>query len=225
MFFAAFCSALSVAPLGFAAAQAPDEAVPRDAKWVARATQKTSEIDKNRGGILVLGDSIAARWPRELQVEMFGRNFVNLAVGGDRIENVLWRLHLYDLAAAKPQAVVLIIGTNNLRSDRDGGLIWSRLEALIRAVKAALPSTPLFVADIMPRGKDLRFQHDQAAILNQQIYANTALGYTPLSFKAVITAHCDGLDQCSLYNDTVHPNAEGYFLLGNVLRQAINGRK
>lgn len=221
LFLATLCSLLSMSPVENAGAQISDERVPRDAKWIARATKKIGEINENRGGILVLGDSIAARWPRELQVEMFGRNFVNLAVGGDRIENVLWRLNLYDLPAAEPQAVLLIIGTNNLRSDRDGELIWQRLETLIGAIKSVLPSTPMLVADIMPRGKNLRFQYAQRAILNQRIYANTALGYTPVRFSEVITEHCDGTAQCPLYDDSVHPSIEGYNLLGGVLRRAL----
>jgi hypothetical protein len=64
--------------------------------------------------LVFLGDSITSRWPQELLEKHFGAyRPVNLGVGGDRVQNVIWRLQRTPLEATPLKALVLLIGTNN----------------------------------------------------------------------------------------------------------------
>src|SRR5262249_30593632 len=77
-------------------------------------------------GVVFLGDSLTSRWATAGKAT-WDRLFaplgaVNLGVGEDRVENVLWRVRNGALDGLHPQAVVLLIGTNNLGHNTAGQL-------------------------------------------------------------------------------------------------------
>ena len=51
----------------------------------------------------------------------------NAGVGGDRTQHVLWRLDNGLLAGSHPSLIVLLIGTNNLRSDTEKDILLGEL--------------------------------------------------------------------------------------------------
>ena len=52
---------------------------------------------------------VIAAWKKRFD----GRKMVNLGIGGDRIEHILWRLDHGALDGASPKVIVLMIGVNN----------------------------------------------------------------------------------------------------------------
>lgn len=199
-------------------------ATPRDARWEKIARNRgAQQIDQHRGGILVIGDSIAWRWPVKMQQEYFGRPFVNLGISGDQIENTLWRLPLYDLAAANPSAIVVILGTNNLRRE-DGISVSRKLQAFISEVKSKASGVPVFVSEVLPRGKKLHFKPADIAVVNANLAKNARSGgYSLLRTHEAFVAECDDELHCHLLEDFVHPNDDGYRVLGRVLKDALEG--
>jgi hypothetical protein len=64
---------------------------------------------------LLIGDSLVEMWPQEAWTASFPDTTVlNLGVGGDTTQNVLWRLSKMPLTRIQPRRVALLIGTNNL---------------------------------------------------------------------------------------------------------------
>ena len=71
-------------------------------------------------GVLLLGDSITEGWNQggkniwKNYVEKY--NAANFGISGDRTQHVLWRIENGELDGISPKLVILMIGTNNIRS-------------------------------------------------------------------------------------------------------------
>jgi len=102
--------------------------------------------------LVFLGDSITSRWPQELLEKHFGAyRPVNLGVGGDRVQNVIWRLQRTPLEATPLKALVLLIGTNNsgaFTSEEIAGGI----QKLVKMVEEKAPEAKVLILGVFPRG-------------------------------------------------------------------------
>jgi (4-O-methyl)-D-glucuronate---lignin esterase len=109
------------------------------------------------------GDSITRRWGATDYPELLahwnrtfhGWNAADFAWGGDRTENILWRLANGELDGVDPKLIVLLAGTNNVgRQPGDS----ARVEDVTRGVKAILdvcrrkaPAATIVLTAIFPR--------------------------------------------------------------------------
>ena len=73
------------------AAEPQRDADGRYRKYLAKHTAQCEAILANKPELVFIGDSITARWPAELLQERYGKHRpVNLGIGGDWVQNVLW---------------------------------------------------------------------------------------------------------------------------------------
>jgi lysophospholipase L1-like esterase len=95
-----------------------------DNVWVAHHATCIEKVRAMKEGIdiALLGDSITQGWGggwdgapfnAAWQKQFAGLKTVNLGIGGDRMENILWRLDHGALDGASPKVIVLKIGVNN----------------------------------------------------------------------------------------------------------------
>ncbi len=117
------------------------------------------------GGIDVyfLGDSITRRWgatdyPDFLahwKKTFHGWNAGNFGWGGDRTENILWRLENGELDGVHPKVVVLLAGTNNVgREPGDEAKVKDvtrGLQAIVDACRKKAPAATIVLVAIFPR--------------------------------------------------------------------------
>ena len=101
---------------------------------------KAEALKNGPVNLLFVGDSITDAWRRgpqnELYKERWGKhNPLNLGIGGDRTQHVLWRLENGEVEGIKPKVVVLMIGTNNLGNKES-------VEDTIAGVKAVVAVAP-----------------------------------------------------------------------------------
>jgi len=96
------------------------EPVPRtDGGWKDRheLLNKRAAEAGDKAQVIFIGDSITQGWEgagKDVWARYYAhRNAVNLGIGGDRTQHVLWRLDNGNLNGLKPKAAVLMIGTNN----------------------------------------------------------------------------------------------------------------
>ncbi len=86
--------------------------------WNGNCERILAAIKKMDGEIDVgfVGDSITARWRGGENWEKHWGSYraVNMGIGGDRTQNVLWRLQNGELDGCKAKLFVVMIGTNNL---------------------------------------------------------------------------------------------------------------
>ncbi len=117
------------------------------------------------GGIdlYFLGDSITRRWgatdyPDFLahwQKTFHGWNAANFGWGGDRTENILWRLSNGELDGVNPKLIVLLAGTNNIGKEPGDEAkvkdVTRGLQAIVNACRKKAPAATIVLVAIFPR--------------------------------------------------------------------------
>ncbi len=123
-------------------------------------------ITKAHAGIIdvyFIGDSITRRWGALDYPELlanWNRNFhgwnaADFGWGGDRTENMLWRLEHGEFEGVHPKVIAIQAGTNNL-GDMPGDqaqidLITAGIKALINSCRAKAPAATIVVTGVFLR--------------------------------------------------------------------------
>jgi lysophospholipase L1-like esterase len=135
--------------------------------------QRAAEAgDKAR--IIFIGDSITQGWEgegKEVWAHYYAaRNAVNLGIGGDRTQHVLWRLENGNLDGLKPRVAVVMIGTNNSNGeDNTVSQIADGIRAILTTLRQRLPDTQVLLVSIFPRGENPVSQRGKVLMVNQVI--------------------------------------------------------
>jgi lysophospholipase L1-like esterase len=118
------------------------------------------------------GDSITRRWgaidyPDLLanwKQNFFGWNAADFGWGGDRTQNILWRLKNGELDGVNPKVVVLLAGTNNVPdlSAPDGAAakaddITRGIQAIARVIQEKAAASTIIVMGVFPRNDGMAF--------------------------------------------------------------------
>ena len=110
-----------------------------------------------RPDLVFIGDSITARWPQEMLEARFGKHRpINLGIGGDWIQNVLWRVQNGTLDKTAAKVIVLLIGTNNLTGKFTPDEIASNIGGLIQAIRTKTAQSKILLLGILPRGASIK---------------------------------------------------------------------
>jgi beta-glucosidase len=150
---------------------------PRDGNWMKRHESFNNRVKQGNVDLLFIGDSITQGWEgagKAAWAERYAkRNAVNLGIGGDRTQHVLWRLDNGNIEGIKPKAAVLMIGTNNSGSNTPEE-IADGIKAIVAKLRTKLPETKILVLAVFPRGAD-----DKDA--RRQVNVKTNALVTPLA--------------------------------------------
>jgi len=171
----------AIATLGQAPAEPPEEnaaiiPVPRDGNWTKRhETINERVVAQPDSQLLFIGDSITQGWEgagKEAWAEAFAPfDALNLGIGGDRTQHVLWRLENGNIdGLVGPKAAVIMIGTNNSNgNDHSAEEIAAGIEAIVVKLREALPDTRILLLAIFPRGETPNPQREKIAEVNATI--------------------------------------------------------
>lgn len=140
----------------------PVAPVPRDrdypwmslARWHEMHAANVAEAAKGEAELVFQGDSIteAMRWSESWKKTFGAYRHVIFGIGGDRTQNVLWRLDHGEVGKLKPKLVVLLIGTNSLGTTPDDvGDITRGVTAVVEKLRSSFPSAKVLVLGIFPR--------------------------------------------------------------------------
>ncbi len=127
---------------------------------------------QGRIDIYFLGDSITRRWGagedqyKDLLANwnhnFSGWNAADFGWGGDKTQNVLWRLDQGELDGVNPKIIVLMIGTNNIGTTSPAGDDLARIAAITRGLKSIVkvcrskaPHATLILMGITPRNDNI----------------------------------------------------------------------
>jgi lysophospholipase L1-like esterase len=188
--------------------------------WVARHEGFLAEAMRGNYDLVFIGDSITDGW-RKGGLEVWNkyyapRHALNLGIGGDRTQHVLWRIEQGELAGLNPKAVVLMIGTNNTGTEKDGSARNSTAEiiqgvtAVVKEIRTKLPRSKLLLLAIFPRGTVDAPQRAQIKEINTALARldnGTKIKFLDIG-KVFLTD--DGSIPKTIMPDLLHPNAEGY---------------
>lgn len=132
-----------------------------DPAWKKRFDAQNEKARAGGVELILVGDSITQGWENPQAQEVWQAHFkdiptLNLGIGGDSTQNVLWRLDHGNLDGISPKVAVVMIGTNNTRDPRTTGeQIAAGITAIVYKLRYKLPHTRILLLGIFPRdGKD-----------------------------------------------------------------------
>lgn len=128
-------------------------------RWKDRQTAVNELAKKGGYDLAFIGDSITEGWEKkgkEVWEDFYAdRNSINLGFGGDRTENVIYRLTHGNLSNVKPKVAVLMIGTNNtghkMQEPRE---VAAGVKEILDILEEKIPDTKILLLAIFPRGPD-----------------------------------------------------------------------
>ena len=129
--------------------------VPRAGGWMNRHKSFNARVAKGNVDLVFIGDSITQGWGgkgKGVWAKFYGkRNTVNLGIGGDRTQHVIWRLDNGNLKNITPKAAVIMIGTNNAGSNTSKE-IADGVTAIVKQIRTKSPKTQILLLGVFPRG-------------------------------------------------------------------------
>lgn len=187
--------------------------------------------------IALVGDSITQGWGggwdgapfNAAWKKYFGqRKTVNLGIGGDRVENILWRLDHGALDGASPKVIVLFIGVNNAPLVTANGLPFASvaqgIQFCVQNLRARCPQTNVVVVKILPA-----FLPDSVVHMDIQ-RINTALDELKLESDPKVhlldlwsdfTQEDGSLKTPAYSDDHLHLGAAGYEIYAGKLQPLV----
>jgi lysophospholipase L1-like esterase len=175
----------------------------------AKALGKDSQI-------VFIGDSITHGWEKSGAAvwERYYKpmNGLALGFGGDRTENVLWRLRHGEVDGIAPKVAVLMFGTNNTGArQEDPATTAAGIRRNIDELQRRLPDTKILLLAIFPRGATpddpLRRMNDKVNAIIAGFADNRRVFFADIG-QRFLTA--DGTLSTDIMPDLLHPNEKGY---------------
>jgi len=196
--------------------------VPRD-DWAVNRQRLVLQRAKDAPGnydIEFIGDSITAGWEgkgKNVWNEFYGqRKVINLGVGGDRTQHVLWRFQQGQLDGIKAKVAVVMIGTNNSNNhDNSEAEILEGVTAILNQIRTRQPDTKILLLGIFPRGREFNAQRGKILEVNQALARlddEKHIFYMDLGSQLIEN---DGSISPAIMPDALHPNEAGYKIWAN----------
>ena len=176
---------------------------------------KTVQANPGPVDVLLVGDSITIQWGASWAKQFPDRKAVNIGIGGDKTQNVLWRLDHGGVDGLQPKTIVLMIGNNNMFFTPETGVAAAAkgVEACARNLREKFPDAELIVAKILPcHAPKSRFYEDilltNAEIEKLNLGADQKIRVLDLTADFL---NPDGTIKKALYTpDNIHLSPEGY---------------
>ncbi len=113
---------------------------------------KVAEESKGHIDVLLVGDSITMQWGEAWAKHFPGLKTVNIGIGGDKSQNVLWRLDHGGVEGLEPSVAVLLIGNNNMFFTSETGIEAAAqgIQVCVQNLREKFPKAPVVVVKIFP---------------------------------------------------------------------------
>lgn len=122
--------------------------------WLKLHEAHVKTVQANQGplDVLLVGDSITIQWGESWKQHFPDRKAVNIGIGGDKTQNVLWRLDHGGVEGLQPKAIVLMIGNNNMFFTPETGIEAAAkgIEMCLKNLREKFPTAVIIVAKILP---------------------------------------------------------------------------
>lgn len=211
-----------------------DLAAPRtDPNSLIAHEQMLDKAKKDHINIYFEGDSITRRWgatdyPDFLanwKENFFGWSAADFGWGGDKTENILWRLENGELDGDNPKVIVLLAGTNNVGhtvppegAEAKAADVTRGIQSILQVLQAKAPEATIILTAIFPR-------NDYPAVMpiidriNENL-AKLADGKRIrfLNINDKLANHDGKLFDGIMNPDKLHPALKGYQVWADALR-------
>ena len=193
----------------------------RQALVLRRAKENPGDYD-----IEFIGDSITEGWEgagKNTWQEFYGqRKCINMGVGGDRTQHVLWRFENGQLDGIKAKVAVVMIGTNNSnKDDNTEADILAGVTAIVQQIRTRQPDTKIILLGIFPRGQTFSVQRGKILQVNEALARlddGKNIFYIDIGPQLI---ESDGSISKSMMRDYLHPGDAGYRIWANATEPKI----
>ncbi len=192
--------------------------------WNGNCERIDADIKKMEGKIDVVfvGDSITARWRgNENWTKHWGSyRAVNMGIGGDQTQHVLWRLQNGDLEGYKAKLFVVMIGTNNMwAKDAEPANAAAGVKAVIDLIQSKQPQAKILLMSLLPMGEKPNPGREKRMAVNELIskFAGGSVEYMDISAKYL---QADGSISKEDMHDSLHLAPKGF----DIWAEAIAGK-
>jgi lysophospholipase L1-like esterase len=147
-----------------------------------------------------------------------GFKAVNLGIGGDRTQHVLWRLDHGNMEGLTPKVAVVMIGTNNTNgSDNTAAEIADGIKKIVAKVQEKSPATKVLLLAVFPRGEAGDPQRDKIAQINgiiKELDDGKRVRFLDIGRRFLEE---DGSLPKNVMPDLLHLSASGYEIWGDAM--------
>jgi lysophospholipase L1-like esterase len=186
--------------------------------WKQRRSLWATQVQRDQGAVVFLGDSITQGWGLGLGAVFPGVKVANRGISGDTTRGVLIRLK-EDVLDLNPRAVVLLIGTNDLEEKATPETIDSDFRLLLAALKAHNPKMPIIACLVMPSSVTMRRPADEIKKINALRLATIKGDPQIIALDTwTLFAEKTGEPKPDEFPDVLHPNDYGYIKFAAALR-------
>ena len=188
---------------------------------------KTAQASKGPIDVLLVGDSITMQWGAAWQKHFGQYKSVNIGIGGDKTQNVLWRLDHGGVEGLEPRLVVLLIGNNNMFFTPETGIAPAAegIKVCVQNLREKFTNAPVVVVKVFPaHAPGNRFYEDikkvNAALDKLNLEADPKVKVLDLWDEMV---NADGTIKKELFtSDNIHLTQNGgYELYAGKLKPVI----
>lgn len=176
--------------------------------------------------VIFVGDSITQGWEgsgQDVWAKYYSkRNALNLGIGSDHTQHVLWRLERGNLNGLKPKVAVVLIGVNNCPDEANTPrMVLEGVTAVVKQLREKLPQTKVLLLGIFPFREDFNLQRAKALQVNQALHKlDDGKWVSFLDFGHVFIGS-DGKIAKSMMRDFVHLSPDGYRLWAEAMETTL----
>jgi lysophospholipase L1-like esterase len=195
--------------------------------WADRHKKFNDIVAKHKGKVdlVFIGDSITQGWEgagKEAWAKHYGqKSAVNLGIGGDQTQHVLWRLQNGNLEGIEPKLAVIMIGTNNAKGSEAEDTA-AGIKLIVQEIQKRTPKTKILLLAIFPRGKDaddpLRKKNDKVNSIIKG-YADAKHVYFLDIGKSFLQD--DGTLPKEIMPDLLHLSPKGYQIWADSIEKKV----
>ena len=198
--------------------------VPRN-EWMEHFQSSLDRAKRDGADLVFDGDSITDGWHgagRKVWDQNYGQlHAANFGIGGDRTEQVLWRLEKGRAAGLHPKLIALMIGTNNIYGNTDEQ-IAEAVAVIVHKYQDLCPEAVILLQAILPRAEKptdpVRAKIKGINATLAKLADGKKIVYVDFGDKFL---QPDGKIPADLMPDFLHSSAKGYEIWADAIRPEI----
>jgi lysophospholipase L1-like esterase len=186
--------------------------------WTERRTRWAARAEQDQRTVVFLGDSITQGWGEDFSAWFPGLRIANRGISGDTSRGVLIRLE-EDVEALHPQAVVLLIGTNDLEEKATPETIAANVKLILSELSRHDPNMPIVLCQVFPSSASKSRPVEKIKKVNE-LCAQVVKGNSQVILVETWPLFADAAGDAisALFPDLLHLNMAGYAKWAAALR-------
>ncbi len=179
-----------------------------------------------RADVIFIGDSITQGWEgsgKEVWAKYYApRHAINLGIGSDHTQHVLWRLEHGNVDGLKPKVAVVLIGVNNIPDETNTPrMVLDGVTAVVQKLREKLPMAKVLLLGIFPFREDFDPQRGRALLVNQALHKLDDGQWIHFLDFGHLFIQPDGKISKSMMPDFVHLTPPGYRLWAEAMEPML----